>query len=449
MRKELKEVTNVYRRLWQTTPEPDANASDFDLAAWCLQHNMTFRLPASASFDRMIGFRAWWRAMRRLRSRRPATTSYARRTGMMILNSNARNQELIREYIERSSGELTEVFVHKDECGSVGKAWPVIALSLFPFALSTAFRCIFSADRANRAQSIVEVVEITWILNLCRRLGITRIYDFIPYEKDGNTLTIFSRERGISIIKVPSSGPLLTHNRILIGDEIVLSSAYHHEELKVFGGTIRAPRFLHWPPERAHTYIHNYLNRPAAPARTVAYYSHAEWVRKAEGHGSHGLDVSLTEERILHDLNLVLKSRPDIRLLVFLHPREKHPAWLERSVAYYNQRLPDARIEFAPFDAPTPQAFHFADVAVVSYSSVIFERLFCGYKLLIGNYSIPSFPIPGSPLHHIVFRTSEELYVMLTKALSQTAEEFYQRNGLMDYPYTSHPDLQEILMRGK
>jgi len=447
MSSELKRVLGLVRMMWAGKAEPGLEASDADLAAWCLRHNMTYRLPASANSDRLIGFRAWWRACRRLRSSRPGYSDYGTDSGVLILNSSARNQEIIREYIEHSSGQQASIFVYKDECGQAGPTWIWFTLAMLPFGLSIAFRCLFSRDRANRAQSVVEVVELAWIMKICRERSIRTIFDFIPYEKDGNVLTILAREMGIHIVKVPSSGPLLTHNRILVGDEIVLSTAYHFEEVRVFHSTIRCSRFLHWPPERAHEYIRFYLSRPLPPPLTVAYYSHGEWVRRAEGHGDHGLDVSQTEESILRDLNSVLRDRPDIRLLLFLHPREKHPAWLERSVAYYNQRLPDVRLEFAPFDVATPHAFHFADLAVVSYSSVIFERLFCGYKLLIGNYSIPSFPLPGSPLHHIVFRSESELRDMLGRALNQSGEAFYETNELLEYPYTSHPNLLDILTR--
>jgi hypothetical protein len=94
---------------------------------------------------------------------------------------------------------------------------------------------------------------------------------------------------------------------------------------------------------------------------------------------------------------------------------------------------------------PTAHTFHHADVAVVAFSTIMFERLGCGYKTIIGNYSIPSFPMDGSPLENIVFRDSDAFRRLLKHALSVSRTEFFSKAGLSDYPLAAQPGVMKML----
>ena len=444
MRNELRQVIRLFREVLATEPSDAQGASDMSLAAYCLKEHMSFRLPGGASTDPWIGFRCWFRATKRLKSSQVCLQHSLQKTGIALLNSSFANEKLVVDYIERSSGQSVEVYIAKDFCGSHPTGRKGSWRTLFAFALIQSIRCIGSGKRANHAQTILEVVEHAWLLRYFKEHNIHHVYDFIPYEKDGNTLTLLLRKADIRVTKVPSSGPLATHNRILIGDEIIFSGAYHYEEKAFFGETIRSQLISFWPPERAFTYIHHYVLRPQPPEGTIGYYSHGEWIRRAQGHAEHGLDVLQTEDQILRDLARYLKSNPDRKLIVFPHPRERHSNWIDQTYAHYQSYLGEIPFHFAPSDVLTPHAFHLVDIAVVSYSSIIFERLFCGYKIILGNHTIPGFPIAGSPLSSICFKSFDKMEQMLDQSFPISADQFYEINGLVGYRYFDHPELKGI-----
>lgn len=445
IRSELREVILMMRQVEDARKRAETPPSDHSLAGHCLMKHPSFRLPASASSDPLVGFRELFRAIRRMYNRRSGLKDYDPRSQSLVLTSRPIREEAIREYIELSSGETISALLFKDHCGTVDVGLGRSVLTLCLFALPKAVQCLWAPDRANRALRIREVLEISWILAVTRIRGVRKIYDFVPYEVDSNLLALLLMGRGIEVVKIPSSNPLMTHNRVMIADCVIFSTMYHFDELKVIGETIRASRIEVWPPERAYTYIHHYQPPPDTPRGTIGYYSTAMWARQEKGFTDNGMNLAVSEEMVLRDLNTFLRENPTYTVTLFLHPMEKHPDWIERARAHYKARLDEGRYNFAPFDLPTPHAFHHVDVAVGYYSTVIFERLFAGYKMLFGNYTSPDFPVPGSPLGEIMFRSEGELSEKLLRALSISTRTFFEENRLTSYTLSEQPGLSTKL----
>lgn len=416
--------------------------SDLEIAAshWLL--NMTFRLPEKAKTDRLIGLRLMWRIFRR--ANQACVFKLNPGSNTAVLGATPRNKELIVEYIERSSKQKMGFFIAKDFATFYPKVTFAEKLNWLIFSFGIAKQCFLKKDRANRALMVFSAVELAWLLYFFEENEIKHLYDFIPYEADGNAAALAAKMAGVRVTKIPSSGPLSTHNRWMLADEVILSSAYHLEELPLLQRSMRVKEKTLWPPEKAFTYLNAYKNRPVPPAKTIGYLSHAEWIRREEGHGHNGIDVQGTEQEMWRDLIRYIKSREGYRLIIFPHPHERKPELKDRMERFYHELFHEIEYEIIDEKWKTSQAFHKVDVAVVSYSTIIYERLFCGYKLLIATNKISEFPLKGSPLNAICFKDFDSMERMLDKAEKQSNDEFYKDNHLVGYRYFDHPGLEEM-----
>lgn len=440
MKEELRRVANLVNRAIKSRGKAGSDASDLVLLRTCLLELVTFQLPAESARDRWIGFREFFRTTRKIFSAREAARRMNDGEGTAILGGYMPYDVLITRYIEFESAEKVNWYIAKAEwpCGMEGKKfsyWLSWARYAFPLAL----KCIFDQRRTNLGLLVRELHDTAILMHWLKSHQIRVLYDFLPYELDSNLISLLCREDGINVVKIPSSGPLSTHNKIMIGEEIVFSSPYHEEEYALLKGTIRCNHIRRWGPEKAYTYIDKYrFHRPAANSGTIGFYSHGSWLRIESDHADVGLNIPEAEELLLKDLARLSSARPDLRIKVFLHPRERHESVMERTRAYYQERLGSA-VEFSDAGVPTAHSFADAEIAVAAFSTILFERLFCGYKTLIGKYNIPGFPIEGSNLNHICFSDFDQLMVHINQILAMTDDEFFVKKGLNAYRWDQYP----------
>ncbi|MFM7106086.1 MAG: hypothetical protein ACKOW8_11240, partial [Flavobacteriales bacterium] len=86
-------------------------------------------------------------------------------------------------------------------------------------------------------------------------------------------------------------------------------------------------------------------------------------------------------------------------------------------------------------------ALHFdkVNVAIASYSTIIYERLYCGMKILISGRSKLGFPLENSKLNNICFLEQQDFDKKLDEALNQTEEDFFRLNKLEAYLWNNFP----------
>jgi hypothetical protein len=418
--------------------------SDFFLAKKCLLENISFQLPATAAKDPLIGLREWYRNSKKIFSTHKATSKFEYDGNTAVLGGFMKQEKAIRSYIEFESGEKLTWYFGKAEWPEMPETarfsyWIKWTFACFPFV----FRSVFSSNRANWALLIRELNDTTVFMYWLRAKNIKRLYDFLPYELESNWISILCRERGVETIKIPSSGPLATHNSVLIADKIVLSSPYHLEELGIFKNSIRYNSLLKWGPERALNYINRYRSNAPKPASSViGFYSHASWLRLAQDHADVGLNIPEAEDKLLNDLYRYVSEHKEFTLRIFLHPREKAPDVMDATRNFYNSKLGQGNYEFSDFNKATTDCFEDATLAMAAFSTILFERLFAGYKTLIGNYGIPSFPLKGSNLNAICFSDYERLSFLVEKSTKESELEFFKSNHLEDYLWSSYPSWQ-------
>lgn len=437
---ELRHVISSYYRVRNAWTSGVKNTNDY-LAATCLFENLSYRLLESDRKDRLLGFRIIIRVMRRIFKSNQGIKCFDPKADELLISGTIAIQDRVTEYIKRSGKANLHSYVAKDVMTFDGVSKVKLLLNLLPFAVMQSFRAMFSPYRQGVALSIAEVVEIAYILHYIKVNKIKRVYDFVPYEIDSNFMYIIFQESGIEMVKVPSSGPLATHHKILLADEVVFSTPYHLEELQKFRDSFRVKNVLAWPPERAFQYYPKYKNDPpaAAPA-TLGFYSHGEWLRRLEKHSAYGGRIGEAEETILKYLGRYVSEHPHIRLIVFPHPREMRPDVAAQMKSFYLKAIGHERFEIAQFTGGTTQHFDKADLAVAAFSTILYERLYCGYKTLIGNMAIGEFPMNASPLNNICFRTYEGMSNLISEYSSKPVAHFFEQTRLEPFRAIHYPE---------
>ena len=388
-----------------------------------------------------------WRVWIRFRNRSSFDFRKNRVQGLLVLDGTGANEALITRYIATMTGQDVSHFIGRDDLpGAMECAGERPPLRWFVFALGIAFSCIWKSDRQHRALGIPSVIELTLILEYALKHEVTAVVDFAPYLIDSNLLFLLLKRHGVKVVKVPSSGPLKTHNHILLSDEVALSTPYHEYEADAFANTFKVSKRLKWIPERALEYASKYARTdgPRAPSRTLGFYSHGGWVRAAGDHSSDGLSIHAQEEQLLKVLGQWIQTHPDWTLVVFPHPREKAASMLEKTMNYYGRFLSLDRVDLRLSDLPTSQQFEAADVGVAVFSTIVYERLFCGYKTRIFNTANTDFPARGTDLDALCARNADALTSSIEEAASRSPQADFQACGVLGYRWDAFEDASWI-----
>lgn len=418
--------------------------SDQGLAWECMYRNVTYRLDERADQMPSIGFRLIWRVLRAIRKGKTGLiTIEGGDKQHLILEGVSRLADSRITYTERETGVRPGYYVAKEELPGMllGHVSP---LTFIVAALPIAIDCMFFSDqRANKSLHIVHLAEATALRSLIETFGIKTVYDYAPYHIESNWLYLLLKDLVDDYCKLPSPGPLKTHNAITLCDTLITSSGYHNEEIESLP-SVRYRRKLRWVPEQAYDYIERYLSPSPIEEplpKTLGFYSHASWLRKAQRHRDNGLNILFAEETLLDFLKTFLHHHREYQLTIFLHPREKVSEIINEAQRYYQERLNSDHLQFAAADISTAHSFETVDIAFAAFSTILYERLFCGYKTLIGKMGIRDFPVEGSSLHHISFSDEQKMTTLIEQSEQQSRNDFFNEYDLWNYLHSSHPTL--------
>lgn len=234
----------------------------------------------------------------------------------------------------------------------------------------------------------------------CQNNKILKVYYFCIYENNSNINAILLKKLGIVCCKIPSEVPLIYHNKIIIADELAICFEYQKDEIKRFSETILVDTYLNWGPENIKKVAELFPNGQALnqdSKYTIGYFSSGNSMRQVKGKPEANTDFNpaILEETILKQLNNIIENS-DYKLLICLHPFEKKEENIIQSIEYYNSVL-TCNYSIAPIEKPTFEIHNNINIAVGLFSTILFERIFLGFKTLILPIGLEKyFPLQNS-----------------------------------------------------
>ena len=274
-----------------------------------------------------------------------------------------------------------------------------------------------------------------FLRTLIKNNQVKKIYYFSIYERESNFFSkVIINRTGLEIIKISSDTPLFFWNKFILCDKLLLCNAYQYDELKSNQICTQISDIEILGPERSFSYRNLYDQDSSTPSNTIGFYSTASWVRDKNNAIFQGVDFTKIELKVLKVIKQVLKENIKNKLFILLHPKEKKYSINDLKIHYSNILGSDIVFEFLNYNQSTDQIFDKIDLGISFNSSVIHERLYCGFKSILFPNN-PDFPLTNSPLSNICASSTLELKKLIDESLKISTFNFFKKFDLQSYSF--------------
>lgn len=357
--------------------------------------------------------------------------------GWDIYDYHAQEEAFRKAYIQYFAPEVPlGRFIAKGRLGIAHlsfyeKIWVWIGVQcLFIFSVWGIWK---TKGRGNRTLLFKQWVELYALLNYQKNNISKKLVYFCISEIDANWSWVALQQMGIEVWKVCSEVPLAFWNKRLLTDVLVVCNACQHKEAEAFQQVI-FKRKIDWGPEYVHQYAGMYEHKYgqiAEGAADIGFYSTASWVRSAMGHIDQGYDMEEGETRVKR-LIRNFSEKHQVLVGVFLHPKEKKFRPFEKVKEHYDAVLGEGQYFFYDKETASSKLFDHAKLGVAFESTIVYERLFFGYKTVMYPNRFEGFPIEGSGLASISAENDAAFEAMLAEGLTLETYAFFERHGLVE-----------------
>ena len=303
-----------------------------------------------------------------------------------------------------------------------------IALTFFlitVFILSQTYVLIFNNKFKNISLFSENFLNSYFLISKLLKKKCNKLYFFYTHEPESNLISHFLMKHNIYVVSIPNSNPLFMFNKNLIFSELVITLAYQFHEFNLFYNNKKAS---FWNlPDLVNFYN---INLCSNDMHSICYYSHASWLRKELDHNITPFNEVKLEIDFLNNIkkNNVLK---DFNVTVCLHPKEKESSYLLNQSKKYYKSVFGENTNF--YNMESRNSFKDFDLGFGTFSSILFERLHCGYKTLFFNNSIDKFPVKNSKINSLVFSDYSFFTTKISESLELNTDLFFK--GIEDYTF--------------
>jgi hypothetical protein len=302
---------------------------------------------------------------------------------------------------------------------------------LFVFLLPVG---LFSALPASVGVIFREYIELVNLLKVLKKNDVKTLYFYSIYHKDSNLDSIAVQKMGIEVIKVTSLTPIKFWNSIVVAaDKLVLCDVNQFDEVETFKDTIQVKKIEVWGPENVTEVVGHYKegNIYDINKNVLGFYSTATYIREMDGLLEQ-FNMKKNEDKVKLYLAEYLKSHTDVKLIIFPHPKEKQ----ERNkvvVAEHYKGIFGGQ-NYIIYDSPLSSAecFEKCDLGVAMYSSVIYERLYFGFKCLMMPFGEEGLAIPGKAMANICAVNKDDFFAKIDAYKAQSTSEYFKTTGIKE-----------------
>jgi hypothetical protein len=403
---------------------------------------ITYRLPNESKKDVFITLRIYKRIFINLFKGKNVFLKLNQNTYTAIFDGNHHAFELRDRYIKKYSGEDCSAIISKDDL----ICFLSIYLTIFyVFILISSFIpvfliSLFSKNKFHFPLMIQEFFETVQLVYLVKTHHISKIHYFCIYERDSNICAFILMKLGIYINKIPSEVPLYFFNKTIIANELSFCFAYQQEEFEEFKKTMFVEKTNLWAPEQILNAPKRFLTireNEKNSTYDIGFFSSGNWLRAQIGDVDMGHNDKDNEELILRGL-IDYAQQNNLKLVLFLHPLEKRAEHKVASEVYYKEFLQHNNVSLADTMISSIEGFDDINIGVSLYSTLMFERIYLGFKTILAPFDYDDFPIKQSSLNQICVHNIQQLYAKLDVNLKLTTIDFFETNHLKNYSLLLH-----------
>ncbi len=314
---------------------------------------------------------------------------------------------------------------------------------LFLFLLPMA---LFAKYRGSVALIFTEYIELVNLLKIVKRENVNELYYYSIYEKDSNITSIALQSICIKVNKITSSTPLKFWNSIIVAtDTLILCDTNQQDELDELKETIQVENVEIWGPETiaGSAIYYTEENKYNTNKNIIGFYSTSSYLRVLQG----DLDqknMKKNEDTVKSYLAEYLKTHPDSRLIIFPHPREKKEEMRNDMIAHYEFFFHGLNYSIYESTSASSLCFDMTDLGVAMYSSVIYERLYFGFKSLMMPFGEQGMELPGKALNYICAIDKTDFFSKIDMFLNFSVLEYFEKTGLKRSPF-----MENVLSKAK
>ena len=401
---------------------------------------ITYRLPNESKKDIFITLRIYKRIFIKLFKRKNVYLKLNQNTHTAIFDGTHYAFELRDKYIKTYSGEDCSAIISKNDLICFLSIYLTFFYVVILISSFIPIFCIslFSKNKFHLPLMIQEFFETIQLIYLVKKHHISKVHYFCIYERDSNICAFILMKFGVYINKIPSEVPLTFFNQVIIANQLSFCFVYQKEEFEEFKQTMFVEKTELWAPEQILNVPQRFLSkREFKPQYDIGFFSSGNWLRAQLGDIDLGHNDKENEELILRGL-ITYSKKNNLLIRLFLHPLEKRTEYKATSQNYYKEFLQHENVSLADTTISSIEGFDGINIAVSLYSTLMFERIYLGFKTILAPFDYNQFPIKQSSLNQICAHNMQQLYLKLDFNLNLTTKDFFESNQLQNYSKLFH-----------
>ena len=389
-----------------------------------------YSLPESAKKDRYIGIKQAFRVFKILWKREYIRNTVRSNNCLYVIFKSDINSK--KQYIEEQSGVKTEYGIYKNSILAYSSIFQKIIYTLLINILFLLIIPIIFFKSRNRIQLALFPEHIVGILLISSNLikaKCKNLYFFHTHEPEANLLSKILMLSGINIIKIPNSNPLFMYNKNILANEIILTIQYQKEELG-FYNKFTNNNIKYWHPEFLENFYN--INFNSINNKSIAYYSHASWIRLKEDHNI----PYFNELEIEIDLLNKIKSSNYFNnkdVTICLHPKEKSSSEIIEKAYKYYADIFGKKVKFLNYSENSYNSFNKFNLGFGAFSSVLIERIHCGYRTILFTANLDEFPLNRSKFRYFTTNNIQEFENKINIGINMRCDIFFQNHFSYTY----------------
>jgi hypothetical protein len=400
-------------------------------------NKFSFRLPQKSDKDILITFRIIKRLCFDLIRKKNTIYILDENSKSFIIDCSNSSIKLRENYVNNLIGSNPGAFISKNDLISYQGLfqtlfWFIFIMICFVPLLMMSF---FLKKKYHLTLQFVEFIELNILVRLLKKNKATKIHYFSIYERESNMWALMLMKFGYYVNKIPSEVPLCFNNSIIIADELSICFEYQKKEVEHFKNNMFIDKVTTWAPETIYQAPERFLNKNRSFEKQsfdIGFFSSAIWLRNYLNEIELSKNDKQNEELLLQLLIRYCKNK-NLKLLIFLHPLEKKEQNEILVSNYYENKIDNKTVYLWNKNKKSIEGFDCINIGIALYSTLMFERIFLGFKTILAPFDYPEFPLQNSELINISAKNEKELFYILDINLELNPKEFFIKNKLQNY----------------